>query len=725
MITFFLTFNTSNIPAQVEQIWFKDFNINQCGGVGSSDKMTGIAIDKSENIFILGNGYCENPTRNDISLIKYNSQGDSEWSRIYNGSADSADVGNDIKIDAQGNIYVIGTVNDIGSNGDIIIIKYSSSGDIIWTVKYNGPNNGFDMANALVIDNQENIYVTGGSKGNQTQDFITLKYNSSGNFLWEKRNISSFSSQGNEIKLDNAGNLWVIGIYDNVHTAFKYDKNGNLILTTQNLASSIKFDNSDNVYSTGRIVITFPYSDILTRKCDSTGNIIWTKTYAGKYDNSDGGTSLQVDTLGNVHTTGYIRDVNDKTHIVVLKYNTSGQLQWTRPYDDPEVFESFSPLGCSLLDNSDNLYITGYIGVNSIAGNMFLTVKYNSQGMKMWEARYRQQPFSNNHTVRANGLVLNNSNDVYVSGDGSTNSGNNIITVKYNQSQQFPNPPSFLGLQVQSSSIIKLTWTDNSVAETGFKIHRKNLLDTNWVFVASTPPNNIYTPIIHNYIDSGLTASTVYFYRVCSYNNNGNSSFSNVAFDTTYLAAPENLTAVAISESKINLNWIDNSINELGFKLERKRGTGGEFLEIDILPPNQTAYTDSSLDANTVYWYRIRAYNFSGNSDYSNIADDTTFLPVIIVQNEESIPSEYMLHQNFPNPFNPVTKISFDLPEKSFVTVKIYDISGRKILDILNKSLDPGKYYFTFHASELSSGIYFYELAANDFVSIKKMILIK
>ncbi|MGC8789623.1 MAG: stalk domain-containing protein, partial [Caldisericum sp.] len=82
-------------------------------------------------------------------------------------------------------------------------------------------------------------------------------------------------------------------------------------------------------------------------------------------------------------------------------------------------------------------------------------------------------------------------------------------------------------------------------------------------------------------------------------------------------SAPSNLFAISISSSQINLTWVDNSDNEDGFKIERKK-TGETYTEIKTLPANTTSYSDTGLSSNTTYYYRIRAFNSYGNSSYSN-----------------------------------------------------------------------------------------------------------
>jgi CotH kinase protein/Lamin Tail Domain/Secretion system C-terminal sorting domain/Chitobiase/beta-hexosaminidase C-terminal domain/Right handed beta helix region len=92
---------------------------------------------------------------------------------------------------------------------------------------------------------------------------------------------------------------------------------------------------------------------------------------------------------------------------------------------------------------------------------------------------------------------------------------------------------------------------------------------------------------------------------------------------------------------------------------------------------------------------------------------------------KEEIPHKYSLSQNYPNPFNPVTTINFELPEISNVSIKIYDILGREVADLVNEKKDAGSYSIIFETNNLSSGIYFYRLSANEFHKTNKMILLK
>ncbi len=89
------------------------------------------------------------------------------------------------------------------------------------------------------------------------------------------------------------------------------------------------------------------------------------------------------------------------------------------------------------------------------------------------------------------------------------------------------------------------------------------------------------------------------------------------------------------------------------------------------------------------------------------------------------IPSAYRLSQNYPNPFNPTTSIKFSMPKSGMVTLKVYDMLGRQIAELVNGFKTEGTYIVDFDGSSLSSGMYFYKIEVNDFVAVKKMVLVK
>ncbi|MGH9202534.1 MAG: fibronectin type III domain-containing protein, partial [Vicinamibacterales bacterium] len=200
--------------------------------------------------------------------------------------------------------------------------------------------------------------------------------------------------------------------------------------------------------------------------------------------------------------------------------------------------------------------------------------------------------------------------------DGPNNSAySNVATAT---TQAAPAAPSGLSASAVSTSRINLAWTDNSTNEAGFKLERSTD-GTTFTQVATLSAN------LTSYANTGLAAATTYTYRIRAYEGPNHSAYSNTATATTHAApaAPTNLAASTLSSSQIRLTWNDNSSNEAGFKLERSTD-GTTFSQVATLVANTTAYTNSSLNAATTYIYRIRAYEGTNHSAYSNTAGATT-----------------------------------------------------------------------------------------------------
>ena len=123
------------------------------------------------------------------------------------------------------------------------------------------------------------------------------------------------------------------------------------------------------------------------------------------------------------------------------------------------------------------------------------------------------------------------------------------------------------------------------------------------------------------------------------------------------------------------------------------------------------AFQDKRNDAGGIY-----AQNINLNGTYGG--------PTGIVSSGE-VPNKYSLSQNYPNPFNPTTTIKFEVAKNSFVSIKVFDLLGREVKSLVNNNLNAGTYEYTFNASEFSSGMYFYKMTSNEFVQVKKMLLLK
>jgi len=149
---------------------------------------------------------------------------------------------------------------------------------------------------------------------------------------------------------------------------------------------------------------------------------------------------------------------------------------------------------------------------------------------------------------------------------------------------------------------------------------------------------------------------------------------------------------------------------------------------------NDTVVADYDSESNTV---SISAPGFKGDVEiYGTVTDDSmaTDTDTIVVHVElvtgiedlySNLPTKYELQQNFPNPFNPTTKIRFGLPQAANLTLEVYNIVGQKVATVFEGHKAAGYHVVEFDASSLASGIYFYRIQAGRYIAIKKMILIK
>ena len=242
--------------------------------------------------------------------------------------------------------------------------------------------------------------------------------------------------------------------------------------------------------------------------------------------------------------------------------------------------------------------------------------------------------------------------------------------------------------------------------------------------------NSTLTDTTYSFANTNLEGSKIYW-RVRAIGSNIKSGFSAIRYFTDKLNDPTNLAATS-SQSKVNLTWQNNSTNSKGTYIQRKPGdinSTNQFQTVDSVSAN--SYSDANVQAGTTYTYRVYVYNDYAQSGYSN----TQTVSVATSVKNDKIPTEFKLDQNYPNPFNPSTIIGYELPVRSFVNLKIYDLLGHELKTLVSEYQNAGRYSVQLSASneQWSSGIYFYKLQAGDpsrglgqsFVQIKKMILIK
>ena len=384
-----------------------------------------------------------------------------QWVKRVNGTGNGVDAITAMVVDKSGNVYVTGYSFSGANDNDYVTIKYNSSGVQQWLARYNGPGNGSDVPTSVFVDNSGYVYVTGSSDALTgayiDNDAATVKYSAQGVQLWVARYAGALAraDAGNAIKVDAAGNVYIAGYttvrvigQKKVYLTIKYNSAGvqqwlqTLKGTGQtngqdDAAVGLALDPFSNVYVTGFVFAGTGYSgrsDYLTVKYNASGVQQWTQQYNGPGNSFDYPKGIVADNAGNVVITGYSKGID--FDFATIKYNTNGVQQWIARYNGPA--NSFDIAYALTLDNAGNVYVTGS-DQKVIYNSDFLTVKYNSAGVQQWTARYNGPANDNDESYA---LAVDKSGNVFVTGyiNGVSPSWD-IATIKYNASgaQQWVN----------------------------------------------------------------------------------------------------------------------------------------------------------------------------------------------------------------------------------------------------------------------------------------------
>ena len=192
------------------------------------------------------------------------------------------------------------------------------------------------------------------------------------------------------------------------------------------------------------------------------------------------------------------------------------------------------------------------------------------------------------------------------------------------------------------------------------------------------------------------------------------------------------------SDMTILGNWVEDHVKVLAYSVNRAR-TEGNGVEGNLLHLTYTLADGVSLPDNVSFYFTI--VNIPGTSlnpellnvvcSYPSQDSPATVNTTVASADERSIlPSEYALFQNYPNPFNPSTQITFDVPNSEVVMLRVYNLLGQDVQTLINKSMAPGRYTVEWNGNDMlnndvASGVYFYELRGESFISRKKMLLIR
>jgi len=346
----------------ISEEWYRTW-----GGNGDVIATT-VKIDSSDNIYIAGYSYfIETPQNsyNHIHLIKYDSSGVQLWNQTW--KPNQFNRCNGMTIGPLDNIYLVGD-----TKADLCLLKYNCSGVLQWNRTWDGGKT--DWGSAIVLDSSDNIYITGTTYSSEAGGYnvCILKYDKSGLLQWNRTWSGIYGDNGEAIILDSFNNVYVAGVTtsfgegENDIFLLKYDSSGVLQWNKTWGGSSFDWcggigsDSLDNIYIVGTTVnFGEGEKEIVLIKYDSSGVLQWNKTWGGIED--DIGDAIILDSSDDIFIGGLSKSFNKygRKEIVFLKYDNSGVLQWN---------STWSGFGFSYtamaIDSSDNIYLAGYRGDN-------------------------------------------------------------------------------------------------------------------------------------------------------------------------------------------------------------------------------------------------------------------------------------------------------------------------------------------------------------------------
>ena len=628
-----------------------------------------------------------------IAVFAYAQIPEWQWATQAGGSGGD-DAGYSITLDGAGNSYVTGSFRSMAAfgaysftssgNSDIFVAKMDADGNWLWATQAGG--SGSDEGYGITLDDAGDSYVTGYFEETATfgtysltssgdSDIFIAKMDTDGNWLWATQAGGISEDEGYEITLDDAMNSSITGYFEDTAT-----------FGAHSLTSS-------------------GYSDIFVAKMDADGNWLWASQAGSTYDD-DQGRGIAIDDTGNNYVTGYFCGVatfgsysitsTGESNIFMAKMDADGNWLWVN-----RAGGNTDNYGRSIIvDNAGNSYIIGdfegtaTFGPYTLYGNQYSDIfvsKIDADGNWLWVTQA-----GGNSYDEGNSIALDDAGNCFVTGCFSETAMFDPYTIA--SSGYFD---IFVAKMDSSGNWLWVIQAGGTGLDEGYGITIDDL-GNNYV-------TGVFegTGIFGSYFIYGDGETDIFVAKL-----GGNLSAEN---DILSFQIPEQIGETVIND-------VEHTV-----QLDVPSGTN-----ITALIPTIEISDFATIDPESG-----TPQNFTEPFEYTVTAENSdeqiwTVTVSLVVSSEDDITmSVTKLFGNYPNPFNPETTISFSVAQtSSFVTIDIYNIKGQKVKALINDKFDAGAHQVVWDGKDnsgkpVSSGIYFYKIKASNYTSTKKMILMK
>jgi hypothetical protein len=432
--------------------WVQNFN----GPDNGSDAATCVTIDNSNNI--IAGGYCTSSRGDkDIAVVKYTSGGTLIWSYIYNGHGNTEDRPYGIIVDQLNNVIITGSSSD-----DYCTFKLSPQGNFSWMRKYADPNGGEDRTYGIIVDNLNNVIITGSSYGGPVSgnDIYTIKYDPAGNELWSYRYNGSGSGE---------------------------DRPYGIIVDQQN-----------NIYVTGTTFTSASLSlDYITMKVSAIGLPLWNAYYNGTGGGEDRSYGIITDQPGNnVFITGTSTGAVTGPDFVTIGYDLNGNEVFNKRFNSSGNNDDIAR-AIAFTTNND-IIVSGVSRTGSSLGTEdILTVKYSITGNELWNDRYNG---SGNNTDVPYKVVTPQNSSSYISVVGYTtgSSQKDILLLSYSNSGNLNREVVINGSGNKDDAAVDGVSISNDLVFTGYETRQNSNTD----FITSLSIESYLTEIIRDPVNT-------------------------------------------------------------------------------------------------------------------------------------------------------------------------------------------------------------------------------